>query len=115
MRGQRRRSLGLPPASLFRPTISPPPPKHLPSKKWRDLIMKVWKSDPLRCPVCQSEMRVIAIIDDRRIVEKILRHLGVWGGPPLAGQGRAPPSGPVTYEPYGDVDPMPEYENVLTD
>jgi len=30
--------------------------------------------DPLRCPVCQNPMRVIAVIDDPKVVEKILRH-----------------------------------------
>ena len=31
--------------------------------------------------------------------------------------GLSPPvaTGPYTYEPCGDVDPMPDYENVLTD
>jgi hypothetical protein len=115
MRGQRRRAQGLPPAGALRPMISPPPPKYLPSKKWRELILKVWHADPLRCPVCQSQMRVIAVIDDLAVVEKILRHLGLWCGPPVAGHGRAPPGGPLVYEPFDDVDPAPEYENVLTD
>ncbi len=116
MRGQRRRSLGLPPASLFRPVMSPPPPKRLPSKKWRELIIQVWHSDPLRCPVCQNTMRVIAIIDDRRVLEKILRHLGLWCGGPLLRAGHSPPAdGPWSRVPYADVDPMPDYENVLTD
>lgn len=86
----------------------------LPSKRWRDLILRVWHVDPLRCPVCQNPMRVIAIVDDRRVVEKILRHLGGWHDPPT----RPPPAavlGPYTYEPCEDVDPMPDYENVLTD
>ena len=49
-----------------------------------------------------------------RIVEKILRHLGAWHDPPP----RPPPQGlpgPYTYEPCDDVDPTPDYENVLTD
>ena len=113
MRGVRQR--GLPPElAARRPGVSPPPPAKLPSKRWRDLILRVWHVDPLRCPVCQNPMRVIALIDDRRVVEKILRHLGAWHDPPP----RPPPpdgSGPYTYEPCLDVDPMPDYENVLTD
>ncbi|MEI7941531.1 MAG: hypothetical protein WCK27_33045, partial [Verrucomicrobiota bacterium] len=31
---------------------------------------------------CQSPMRVLAAIDDPRVVEKILRHLGAWHDPP---------------------------------
>ena len=54
-------------------TLISPPPRRLPSKKWRDIIMQVWHTDPLRCPVCQNIMRVIAVIDQRVVVEKILR------------------------------------------
>jgi hypothetical protein len=39
----------------------PAPDAHPPA---RDLILRVWHVDPLRCPVCQSPMRVIAVIDD---------------------------------------------------
>ena len=46
--------------------------------------------------------------------EKILSHLGAWHDPPIR-----PPQqgvrGPYTYEPCLDADPMPDYENVLTD
>ena len=56
---------------------------------WRDLIFRVWHVDPLRCPVCQNPMRVLAVIDDPRVVEKILRHLGAWHDPPA----RPPPQG----------------------
>jgi len=113
MRGVRHRGS---PSDLVphRPGLSPPPPLKLPSKRWRDLILRVWHVDPLRCPVCQNPMRVIAVIDDPRVVEKILRHLGAWHDPAA---GRTPPDapGPYTYEPCDDVDPAPDYENVLTD
>ncbi|HOX57658.1 MAG TPA: hypothetical protein P5205_13020 [Candidatus Paceibacterota bacterium] len=71
--------------------------------------------DPLRCPVCQNPMRVIAVIDDPRVVEKILRHLGAWHDPPVSSLQPAGSSGPYTYEPCDDVEPTPDYENVLTD
>ena len=42
---------------------------------------------------------------------RILRAVGGHPGPnPAPGA-----TGPYTYEPCGDVDPMPDYENVLTD
>ena len=59
-------------------------------------------------------MRVLAVIDDPRVVEKILRHLGAWHDPPP----KPPPAegcGPYTYEPCEDVDQTQDYENVLTD
>jgi hypothetical protein len=51
-------------------------------------------------------MRVIAVVDDPRVVEKILRRRAAWHDPPP----RPPPphgSGPYTYEPCDDVDPRP--------
>ena len=74
-------------------------------------ILRVWHVDPLRCPVCEDPMRVIAVIHDPRVMEKILRRLGAWHDPP------PPPSGsePYAYKPCEDLDPRPDYENVLTD
>ena len=80
----------------------------------RHLIPRVWRVDPLGCPVGQNSMRVIAVIEDPRLVEKILRHLGAWQDPPARLPAPAAP-GPYTYEPCYDADPMPDYENVLTD
>ncbi len=53
-------------------------PRRLPSKKWRELIKKVWELDPMNCPQCGSEMRMVALIDDNEVIEKILRHLDLW-------------------------------------
>jgi len=39
-------------------------PRRIPSKKWRELIKKVWEADPLLCPRCQHEMRIVALIDE---------------------------------------------------
>jgi hypothetical protein len=49
LRGVRHR--GLPPELVpHHPGLSPPPPIKLPSKRWRDLILRVWRVDRLRCP-----------------------------------------------------------------
>ncbi len=54
------------------------------------------------------------MIDDPRVVEKILRHLGAWHDPPV---GLSPPgtAGPYTCEPCDEVAPTPDYEKALTD
>jgi hypothetical protein len=59
-------------------------------------------------------MRVIAVVDDPAIVRNILRHLRLWIEP-LPRPPPAPLGGRYTYEPCEDVDPTPDYENVLTD
>ena len=119
MRGQRQRAQNGGAASApLRPPSNPPPPAKLPSKRWRDLILQVWHTDPLICPKCQHPMRVLVIIDQREVVEKILRHLGLWSGGPTLAPARAPPdtdAEPWTREPFDDVVPMPDYENVLSD
>jgi hypothetical protein len=67
----------------------------MPIPPTRHLILRVWHVDPLRCAVCQNPMRVIALIDERQVVEKILRHLGVWHDPPP----RPPPHGLPGFSP----------------
>jgi hypothetical protein len=73
-------------------------PMKLPSKRWHELILRVWHADTLRRPVCQNPMRFIAVIDDPRVVERILRHLGARQDLPA---GLSPPGAaePYTCEP----------------
>jgi hypothetical protein len=71
------------------------------------MILRSWQVDPLRCPVCQYPMRVIGVIDDLKVTEKILRHLGAWPDPP-AGLSTPSTAGVCTYEPCDDVSPTPD-------
>ena len=55
-------------------------------RTWAMLLQKLFEVDPLRCPRCNSKMKVIAIIDDKPTIRKILEHLGLWQeqrGPPV--------------------------------
>ena len=45
---------------------------------WARLIKKVYEVDPLECPRCKGPMRVIALINDAGVVQRILKHLGLW-------------------------------------
>lgn len=85
-------------------------PRRIPSKKWRELIKKVWEADPLLCPRCQNEMRVVALIDQAEVIERILRHLGLWEAGVRVDAARDPPEPfePVI-EPWLD-DPFPDYD-----
>jgi len=58
---------------------------------WTRLIRKVYEADPLQCPKCKGPMRVIALIDDPPVVQRILEHLGCWA-PEAARRVRPPPS-----------------------
>jgi len=47
------------------------------SPGWRELIKKVYEVDPLICPRCGSEMKVIAFITNYEVIDKIIHHLGI--------------------------------------
>ena len=38
----------------------------------------VWLVDPLKCPKCQGKMQILAFIEGEELIEKILKHLGLW-------------------------------------
>jgi len=52
-------------------------------RSWARLIQKVYEVDPLICPKCGSEMKVIAIITDFQEVDKILNRLKRNHAPPF--------------------------------
>ena len=43
-------------------------------KTWARLIQKIFEADPLLCR-CGTPMKIVSIIDDSRVVDRILRHL----------------------------------------
>jgi hypothetical protein len=86
------------------PTAAPlaaVPVRSRSSPTWAMLIKRIFEVDPLACPQCGSEMRVVAFLEPPQgdVIEKILRHCGLWN--PSAP--RAPPRGEgLVYVP--DVD-----------
>ena len=46
------------------------------AKTWAMLIKRVYEVDPLSCPRCVTEIKVVAFIDPPQgdVIEKILRH-----------------------------------------
>ena len=83
--------------------------RHVPSKTWRELIKKVWEVDPLTCPRCGSEMRIISLIQDPDVIRQILKHLGLWKQD-AGSRCKKPKSGyrPVVHEDFDDG--WPGYE-----
>jgi hypothetical protein len=49
-------------------------------RSWAQLIKRIYEVDPLVCPSCGSEMKVIAFITEHAVVDAILRHLRRRGG-----------------------------------
>lgn len=65
-------------------------PRRIPPPLWRECIKKVWEVDPLICPYCQSEMKIISFIVERKVVRKILTHLKLWPGNDIRGSPSRP-------------------------
>ena len=47
------------------------------NKSWAKLIKKIYEVDPLICPKCKGQMRIIAFIEDYKVARKILDYLGI--------------------------------------
>ena len=46
------------------------------------LLARIYEAFPLHCPICHTEMRIIAFINDAGTVKKILDHIGESTQPP---------------------------------
>jgi len=47
-------------------------------KNWARLIQKIYEVDPLTCPKCRGSIRIFNFIEDREVIQTILKHLGLW-------------------------------------
>ena len=56
-------------------------------RPWAEMIKRVYEVDPLVCPRCHGEMRIVAFIIDPTVVDRIIRHLRTKG----SHRERAPP------------------------
>ncbi len=44
-------------------------------RRWAELLRQILEVDPLRCPQCGAEMRIVAFITARAVIDRILDHL----------------------------------------
>ena len=44
---------------------------------WATLMKRTFGIDPLRCPKCEARMKVLAVISQPEVVDKILAHVGL--------------------------------------
>jgi hypothetical protein len=49
--------------------------RPVPSKGWAEMIRKVYEVDPMVCPRCGGQMKVIAFLTDYAVVDRIIDHL----------------------------------------
>ncbi len=81
--------------------VPPPPERAALRRRWANLIRRVYEVDPLVCPRCGAEMRVIGFITEPSVIKRILDHIRSSKRasrpppritPPLAGQPAATPA-----------------------
>ena len=57
------------------PTADDEPFRHRARLSWAALIKKVYEIDPLLCPFCGAQMKIIAFITSHPTVSRILEHI----------------------------------------
>ena len=102
-RGERAKQEKLKTAAVQPEELTQPiaEPKKKPSLSWSECMKRIYEIDPLECPRCKSQMRIIAFIRDNKEIEKIMDSMGI----PKA---QAPPPIPKYIEPES-FDVGPEY------
>ena len=58
---------------------------------WASLMARTFGFDVLACPRCGGRLRLIALIEEAAVIDRILRHLGLPTEIPAPRPARAPP------------------------
>jgi len=69
----------------------PKPPASARQISWGRLMKRVFQIDVTTCGNCGGDAKIIAAILEKKIIEKILTHLGLETSPPALHPARAPP------------------------
>ena len=59
--------------------------------KWAELMRRTFDIDVMSCPKCGGRMQLISMIEDPKVIKKILEHLKLPTELPTAFPARAPP------------------------
>jgi hypothetical protein len=83
-----------PPAHTPADPIEDEPPKrnYIP---WARLLKRVFALDLEHCPICNGPLKLIAVIEQPAVIEKILTHLNLNAHPP--------PRTPARYDPADEA------------
>jgi ribosomal protein S27E len=49
--------------------------RPVPAKGWAEMIRKVYEVDPMVCPQCGGQMKVVSFLTDWAVVDRIINHL----------------------------------------
>jgi len=80
--------LDVPPIISAIPPLLPSRPKRIP---WAELLKRTMGIDVHTCPHCGGPMRLVQMVKDKPIIDKILTHLNLPTQPPTVAAARPPP------------------------
>jgi hypothetical protein len=69
---------------------------------WAALIKAVYEVDPLKCPKCGGQMKIVSFIEEPLVIENILRHCELWKEPAPRPPPAETPGPPLTVGPALD-------------
>jgi len=52
-------------------------PKRTLSKRWAELVYRIYEVDPLTCSRCGARMKILAFITEPKVIRRILDHLEI--------------------------------------
>ena len=95
-----------------RAKLAPPPPEEPESdyrrefrkSSWAACIKRIYEIDPLECPKCRAQMRIIAFIQDKHSIKDIMKAQGI---PDF----QAPPPIPKFIDAVEAIDELPSYDS----
>ena len=71
---------------------------------WAVLLKRVFGIDVETCHLCGGKAKIIAAIEDPKVIKKILTHLGLPAKPPEPWPARGPPTVTNDYNQLPDFD-----------
>jgi hypothetical protein len=68
------------------------PPASAKRIAWAQLLKRVFNIDVSVCPKCQGKVKIIAAIEEPKVIKKILTHMGLPSSAPKLAPARGPPT-----------------------
>jgi hypothetical protein len=83
-------------------------PSRTGAYQWAELMRRTFGVDVLACPRCNGRLRLVALIDQASVIQRILRHLGLPTDVPEPRPARPPPGAVDAIE--GQSQDAPEFD-----
>ena len=85
-------------------------PRHAAGYAWAELMRRTFGLDVLACPRCGGRLRLVALIKEVAVIDRILCHLGLPTAIPAPRPARAPPLPVAVPDGLGWFDPPSEFD-----